>query len=506
MTTSKLAQSLRNHFVTGGLLCAMALSAACETTDEQQKPDPGPSEVVRAPEVDPHLMCQMRAAVDDAMDSGRTAEMAAELNKRRKQNPNDMSAHYGATKLIKKEKARWQAFRAIRETHPASAIPDLGECEVYAGWKMADQAKGPCERAAAASLGPIVEVARAELALGAGDTAGAMKLLDGALAADPGCVPALTAKAKAQQSAGDSAGALASWDAALAALPQCFGCARAKAELVEKDQGLEAALPHWEKALGLIPDNASVLQRYAAAQVGRDDTKALSAYEGAISAGIDDAQTLLAAASIADKLGQADKAIDYAEKAVAKKADDISTWRMLRRLFKAKGDNEGTDRAAREIIRLEPEDAAAHLEVARLALGRKDFADALLHFDAGIAQLEKSGADADALKAASGERKSLRKELMVLSKVPKGTAQKVVGTVSWRSRQVYEERLKKKRRLKGAVAIEVTTDKSGAVQEVNITSDDLKDPYVIGCLVGNLRRAQFSGGAQKMNFELSFEK
>lgn len=461
------------------------------------------------PEVDPRRICEVIARVDDAEYRGAREEARQELEARAAADPKDRAAAFGAIFAIEDENERWKAFRADAEKHPASGIGPLGECFVYAGWKMHDQAQAPCAAAEKALGGSaLVELARGDLAARRERLEEARAHFEKALAADGGCVPAHTGLAGLATRAGDTGAAVAALDAALKAWPECFSCAARKAALVEKASGVEAALPHWEAALAIVPEHGDTLKRYAAALVGKDDAKALAAYEKAIGRGRADAQTLLAAAELARATGDVDKALDYGERASQAEADNVALWRLLAALYEQKKDTPGLERAWGEVLRLLPDDPVAHLALARASKGQDRYVSALEHYETAVRALSREGAPGtspELAQAAGEELKQLLAELKIDEAGVKGSVSRVVGVVQRTVRKVFEERVKEKRGLKGKLDVVVVTNKDGGVDEVRIERDTLGDSRVAAAVIGNLRRATIHGGAKRYALELEFE-
>jgi tetratricopeptide (TPR) repeat protein len=492
------------------------LALGCETT-EPKKTAAGTQtqDVAAAPTpiaLNADALCTARAEIEDARARNALEGLRTTLIAKRKKTPNDPIAIYAALLAMEDEQARWKAFKKLE----GSLLPlrDLGECEIYSAWKMQDQATGPCERVPGNSA--LVDVAYAAYDAKKDDVDAALGHLDAALTKAPGCKVALMQKAELVGRQGDAAATDAAWAASLSAWPTCVSCAIARAEAAETANGVEAALPLWEAALDLAPGNASVLERYATAQTGRDDQKALAAYEKALQHNSESFATLLAAARLSRALDDTVKAVQYAEKASTVDPDNLDVWRELVGLYKARGETTGFEKALGEVLRLKPDDGGAHLELGRLAnkdgnyvLSLRHYEQAIVHFGAdAAAPTPVAEGEAPALAPqvqAQTELSALKAELLISEPGPSGDANQVVGQVQRTARKLFIQQKQKKRSLAGVVKLRVRTDKSGAVTDVEITDDTLKDPRVAASLVGNLRAARFDGGAQRLRFELEFE-
>lgn len=485
--------------VFGWLLLLVA--SACAPAEKEK---PVEAAKPKPPEVDPRALCGVVAEVEDARARGTLDATVGALEARMAEDPADRAAAFGALYAIPDEQERWRAFKQDREEHPESALGHLGECFIYAAWKVPDQARVPCETASARlrSLA-LVDVARGDLASNRGDATTAAQLYEAALAVDGACVPALVRLARLKAEASPST-AVSTYEKALGAKPDCFLCAFEKAALLEQSEGMEAAISSWEAALALAPEHPTLVKRYAAAQAGRDDAAALAAYEKAISLGVNDVATFIAAATLAERAGEVAKALSHAQAAAAVQADDVEIWRLVASLAEKSEDASAAATAHGEVLRLAPEDAPAHLALARASVSNEQWLDALTHLESAVASLE-SPEEAERKAAAEAELLALLDKLFVRKAGTKGNVNRVVAVVQGDVRKLFEERKKEKRGLAGLVAVTVITREDGSVREVSIAKDTLEDPMVAAALVGNLRRATIVGGAKRYNFELEFQ-
>jgi tetratricopeptide (TPR) repeat protein len=495
---------LRLHLVVG-LASASVLGAAtlgCETPKAVEK-KAAPVEAEKL-DVDPAALCQVKAEIDDAASRLKLADLRTRLEK---DAATDRAARFGALLSIQNEQDRFHAFHDDTEQNPKSGVGPLGECFVYAAWKMSDQAQGSCQMADDRLRGAaVVDVARAELLRRKGNLDEAQNLIDNALSTDNGCAAALIEAARVQQARGDAEKALASWERARAAWPTCYLCAVEAAKLAEASSGKDAAVPMWEAALALQPDSAEALKRYGAALAGVDNAKALSAYERAIDAGQNDVATFMGAAQLAGD--NVDKGLAFAEKAAALQPNEIDAWRIILALAQKKPDAVKARKAAGEILRLVDEDVPALLVVARDARQNGQLVEAVTRFDAAaraIAGGRTGGLLAPDLEAARKEHAALLAELKVPEKAPKGNASAVVSAVQKTVQGLFVERLKKKKGMKGTLDVGVTVSAAGVVEDVEIVKDTLGDAAVTASVVANLRRATITGGAKRYSFTMDFQ-
>lgn len=501
----------RAPFVAVISFAALSLGLGACTTP----PAPVPEPIVVAkpkPDADPAALCQIKAEVDDASSRLKLAEVRERLEREALV---DRAAKFGALLAIGDEQERFKAFHDDAEKHPASAVGPLGECFVYAAWKMPDQASGRCEMAddrLTEQGAAIVDVARAELNRRRGQLEEAQTLIDNALSVDNGCAAALIEGARIAQARGDNAKALESWERARASWPKCYLCAVEAAKLTEVVATREAALPLWEAALALQPDAVDALKRYGAALAGSDGARALAAYEKAIAAGHTDVPTLMGAAQLAAAAGDDDKALGFAEKAAQTQANEIDAWRLILTLAQKKGDAARSLKSSTEILRLVDEDLPALVVLARDARAQDRLVDAVLRYDAAgraIASGRTSPLAVADVEAVTKEHKKLLTELKVAAKPAKGSATSVIASVKNTVQALFVERLKQSAKSKtakrqGMIEVAVTVADTGTVDEVEIVKDTLGDPVVTAGVVANLRRAQITGGAKRYSFQMDF--
>ena len=486
-------------------LAATFAVMACDSVEPAVRKDAVDArKAAPAEALDSKALCAIAARVDDAKARNTLPSLHSELETTAR---TDRVAAFGALHSIGNDKSRWKALKEDGDKHPASAVSPLGQCFVYAEWKMGDHVKPTCDEAAQkAPTLALVDVARADFALRERRLDDAIALLQGAVQRDGTCVPAIAALARTQALKGDAPAAVAMWERARVAWPQCFYCAVAHAELVEETQDKAAAAPLWEQAVALAPDHPDTLKRYAATRAGVDDAAALAAYEKVIALGVEDKATLVAAATLAR--GTPEKAIPYLQRALKKQGDDVDGWCLLLALADAKGDPSLADQASSEILRLIPDDAPAHLLRARQSQKAGDLVGAVIHYESALRSIAagKDGAlDATAVSRARADAGKLNGDLLIEGRGSQGSASSVVSNVQRTVKRLFAERLKRRPGLKGTVEVAVQTTDTGSVEDVSISQDTLGDPTVSASIVGNLRRAKITGGAKRYSFAMEFE-
>ena len=494
----------------GALAMGVFGLSSCATDDAASKGDTPKLEAPKAAEGDeiaPHAVCEMYSKIVDARGSPRLALLQKEFESQLEKSPADRALVFATIMSRDDEKEAWKLLREDSQSHGGTVLLPLGECLVYGWWKMDDQAEPRCVQAAEKLENlALVDVARAELWTRKGEFDKSISFAENAIATDPTCAAPYILKANALEQKADDAGALVAWEGAVTASPSCFSCATRRASAVERAQGQEAALPFWEAALKIHPGHAKTLQRYAAVQVGRDDAAALSAYEQALALGQEDFATLMAAATLAVKTGQDLKAIDYGERAARVETAHVDLWRLLGGLYEKRSEMEGFEKSLIEILRLLPDDVKAHLSLSKIAIKEERFVDALDHVDevGALFAAEKATEEEAALKPEYEEvNAQLVKDLRLQIPTLSGSIQSIQGTCQRVVRGLFEERHKSGK--SGTITITVKTRKDGSVEAVNLTENTLNDSVVAASLVGNLRRAQVSGGRKLWTLNFAFQ-
>jgi tetratricopeptide (TPR) repeat protein len=506
---------------TSSLLCFLSACASSESAERERTPtvaaeetekEAAPAATKISESFSPTGVCKTITELEDAIYAGSLGDVKASYTERSQVTPTDANLRFGRYWSEPNEKQRWTEFRDYSKEEPGSILGPLGNCLIYSKWKLSGQEVTFCNAVEERSPNSALTIyAKADMQRQKKNLPAALKLFKKATKKDPNCTAAWVAKAQVLAALGESGSAVKAWDAALATAPKCFFCVVSKAELIEKDHGLAKALPFWEKSLEIVPVHPATLQRYAAAQVGRNDSKALGAYEKALAVNGDDIPSRIAAARLAEKTKQKNKAIGHWQKVVELEPNSADGWASLAELYRSKREKNDEIAARVELARLKPTDGSNHLAMARIYKSKTQLVKAVDHFASALLHLASPAEDDDKAKVnalykeAKKEAAALRKDLKIYTKPARGNINQVVGKIQFRVQQVYEERKKKKRSLSGEISVELTTDIDGAVTDLKVKEDSLGDPYVLASMLGNLRVAEVSGGRQKVAFALTFE-
>lgn len=429
----------------------------------------------------------------------------------------DRHAAFGLMLAEPTPEERFSAFHREQERAPTSVVGILGECLVYSSWsKMGPQAAASCD-AAASRLGDasvLVEIARSSSALvHDGDAARAMGIADAAIVRAPGCSALRVVKAQAIAAGGDAAATRDGWRAASAAAPACFRCLVEAAAAEERADtgaaGRAAAVPLWEEALKLAPDHADTLRRFAAAAAGVDDKRAQQAYAAAVRAGAKDYPTLLGAARLSAMLAttpaSVDEAIVFARKASDAAKADPEPRRIIVEFSSRKGAHDDVIVAANALLDLVPDDAVAHIALAKVAMARGPLSAAVVHYDAAERAIAANPADQALLAPLVTERRTLLDRLMVDdTKPPTGTAAAVAAATQKHLQTLWRDRIKKHTTTKGGdLVVVVETGADGHVTSASVGTDTVGDDEIAAAAVAWLSRATIKGGARRYTLEFA---
>ncbi|MBL91010.1 MAG: hypothetical protein CMH56_04260 [Myxococcales bacterium] len=500
--------------LTGVLLCT-TFTVGCVTDDAPKRTRVAPSPMFNQPRdykpaqlgpVDPVAISFALAEAEDAIARGVQKNLQAQKQTDMATSSKSLFAFYWAEA---DEYERWKYFNKFKNDHRAQIFGPLGICLIYTEWRVTEHAEKPCAqvRKKFGDLS-VMEVAQGRYWEGKGNTVEALKHYNNAVEINSEDVSAHLAIGNLKAANGDGSSALKAWDRSIRAWPKCFRCYRAKAQFVEAKFGLSDALPIWEEVLKIAPEDTESLTRYAKAQVGRDDNKALFAYETALKGGKKDFMTYMAAAQIAIRLAQLEKSIGYLEEAVALDKTNRDAWWTLTLQYEKAALEDKYLEALNKMLEFEPKNDDIHLRLARLYHKKESMVDCLKHYRI-LKELVKEGQSLLLSKAVHAEAEKERLKLLDQLKIAKGfhgSAGQVVGTVQYRANKMFQQRLKTTEDLGGSIRLLVTTNAKSRVENVEITDDQINDLWMAANVIGNLRRAIIWGGAKRYNIELVFEK
>ena len=498
-----------------GLLLALAWSSGCATGDTPKRTRATPSplfaqnEAAKASKLgalNPKELSFALAQAEDALARGTQKTLQTQAQADAATSAKSLFTLYWAEA---DEYERWKRFNDYKVEHRANTFGPFGVCLIYTQWGVLEHAEKPCnsvrEKYGNVSLLEVMEGRYWEKR---GDVKKALKHYGQAAELNSEDVSAHLAIGNLRAAAGESGSAMKSWDRSIRAWPKCFRCYRAKAQYIEAKFGLADALPIWEKVLEIAPEDTESLTRYAHAQVGRDDKKALFAYETALKGGKKDFETYMAAAQIAVRLVMTGKAIGFLEEAVQLDKTNRDAWWMLALEYEKMEFSEKYLTALQKMLELEPTNDDVHLRLARTHFKAGDMVDAL-KYHRELNKLIEAGQglllDAAPHAAAEKERLDLLEQLGI-GRGFHGGAGEVVGTVQYRANKMFQKRLQTDPALGGTVRVLVTTNAKSRVENVEVVEDVIGDPWMLANVIGNLRRAIIWGGAKRYNIELVFEK
>lgn len=495
-----------------GAACAsLSATRAPPATDVSAPPTAEP--VVDAP-----ALCRVLAEVEDAQARGSLAALRARYGRPLGEPPSSArsAAWLGALVSLPSPAERTRVLAAEERSSSSAGLGDVASCWLAADAISQDPLPTACDALAAdPRRAALAELAKARAARRRGATEKALASAVRTAELDATCAVAHMERARslaARGHAGDADAALAAWARAAQLYAPCFLCAVETAQLLERERGMAAAAPAWDAVRSLEPGRADVERRYAAALASTDPAAALAAYERALAAGERSVPTLLAAAQLAQALGDARRALKLADEVVQLQPVHLDGWRLVLSLALQTGDGARARAAALELLDLSAGDIAALLALGRAARAEGDLAEAVRHYDAAAKALSRGDAAAPPAEvdALTREHRALLAELQAAGRPARGSAGQVVEAVKASVERFFVQRLGRvppgrKSAMRGVLEVALVVSAVGVVDDVEIIRDTLEDPVVVASVVAHLLRATITGGARRYAFQMEFQ-
>lgn len=540
----------------GTLLGTLTVGTACTTTK------PVETDKVVQPvannKIDDNGWCRIKFQIDEAAQRGQRLAERQKIAASLADNLRDTTTQFAAIWALDDEQERWRSFRELQADTKSAHVGYIGECLTYLDWGILDQAKVPCEKVEKLypqGLG-VVAAAQGNYALNHGDLTEATSFFETAGALAPDCAASFVGKAQVLEKQNAPLEAAAAWGRARELAQTCLLCAKQEARLVEKHRSEAEAIPLWEATLSIAPSDAEALEHYARAQSGRDDEKALAAYERAFASGRSTVLARRQAAAIAYRAGNFAAAATHWAVVTEEEPKNLDAWRALAESAQKAGKPDVAKNAYVEVLDLFPDDVSAHFILGKMELhptsGNPNTYAGFAHYHAAIRVLDGNKIDAktetktdtkantksdtktdaskttgsDAVSTAStdakktidapslsdeqikelrGEYASIIAEFAVIDPAPAGSVEKVVGDVKNRAQRLLARQKKAQPALKGELDVSVATDAKGNVVDVVVKNDSLGDALIRVSTMCSLLRAKIDGGDRRYNFKMSFK-
>lgn len=474
---------------------SLLLVGACETTPKPEPVTVAP--VARVASYDARSLGRALRRIDALRAQNRGSEVTADPCA----GLPDPACAFLRVYASEDRNAAWKEFNAQAKKDPGNALAQLGMQLIYVEWKIDDQAEVCHERAVAAD--PKLAVAHARLGAAyvrKGDDARARQYFNQALEADPEDGDALLGLARLHVRADEAPQALERYRAAMKAWPELAAAPAEAAALAERLEDMTQAEEFYRQAARSAPRSVEVRRSLAALLVRQgkaDDARAV--YREAAAIDPKHFPTLLALARLSEQAGDDDAAFEYYRKAGDAKGDELDVQRALGRGYLKRDQLGGAETAFAQVLALAPNDGEAHLALARINLKAQRHSEAVGHFRAAL----KVQPD----EAVSKERAALEKELNISTTPAQGRS--VDATFNAALKPIldsYKLRLKKKPKLAGQVTLKVVVDAKGAVTEVKVVEDTLKDEPLMACIYWNVFDARFpeADKARHFTYPLTF--
>jgi tetratricopeptide (TPR) repeat protein len=426
---------------------------------------------------------------------GQEAQLHAELAAALDQHRGDRHLRFLDAAVGLPSERAWELLKRLSAEEPKDAWPLLGMAMTYVSWNMVPQA-GP--------------------------------LLDRVEALKPGYLPTALVRAQALQKQG-APGARAAFEAILQ-----------KADLPEAHAGVgELALAAGDVAtakreLGLAaqgdPGDLGVLRALARlAQATHDDAAGLVAWKALVAASPGDGAALLELARVEEATGDVPGARRDFTRATELRGVDLETAQHLAALARKAGDEKALPDALETLARIDKANPQPELDLAELALARKDVTGAEAHYRAAAERDPQRAATQLALARLYRDARRTREAIEAyqlatrLPQPPPEAAAEVaplladlklpdepisgdVNTINARFNadlhRFYRARLRVKGGIKGSLKLAVVVDAEGQVTSVGLTPDGIDDEPVLLHAYFVMKQARFPKAKRNPVFQV----
>jgi tetratricopeptide (TPR) repeat protein len=432
-----------------------------------------PVRIVRqdAKHLQPMSVADMRSALRDLDAHGRRGEAGKALGKwsDRAKESGSLDARFLAASALPELEARWDALHLLTQETASYPWAHYGKAVVYAAWKLSDRVESELALASRdPSLRGMAATLRGDLSRSLGDEEGAIAHYVRALALDPKDAEARTGRAFAKRARRQTDDLEAELKQALADLPTHAPAAEALAELYD-EAGRPEAKAAWATVAQLVPQHRAARLALARLSGSEDPQGAITAYEEA------------------GKLEPLTK----------------PQLTVLARLYQGVNDPEREKRTLDQLVKLDPQDAAAWRRIAAIVEERGEWKEAEAAWSA-VRGADDGAADAWLALARVAERQEkLPKAVALLTDARKraipGAAEELVRlrtacgvsgkpvtgsdmTALYRAvaaglDQLREARLSTTPELKGRLKARIVLDGTRAKQ-VDVVENGTKDPFL----------------------------
>ncbi len=453
-----------------GLLAA----AACAGPTPQGR-SPSPGEAGEAEKVDLVSLSRAMTAIEAAEMKG---DIAAERQRRSaasRARPADLVARFLALYAQPRDEETWNGFRALAERAPRQPWGNLGMARVYLAWGTRDQVEREVARALEVAPGVWIAVlVRGQMQERLGRTAAALDDYARVLELDPDNPEAHMGMARLLRKAGDADAAMREAKAAMRGAPD-LPSALVLLGAIALDRGDKKQAAEWlDRAAASSPGDYEARVRLARLQADLGAWKGAVAQWRAAVAIREDAAGLKELLRASREAGDVEAERAALDRLVVSEPGLVESWRRLAQLKTAARDAAGAEVAWSRVLERSPDDAQAHVELARLSQSRGDYVRA-------VAQLRAAGA------AARAERAALETRLNI-ERISRGNVQQLQRAVEALVNRTYRASA---RRVSGTLALRVSLDAAGAATAVDVLEDTVRDGALRACAYWNLKDAVY---------------
>lgn len=440
------------------------------------------------------LLAQLRADRTRAA-RGESPAVSAELSQKLQVSPRDAQLRFLSAAVGMPSEGAWEQFKRQSTDFPQDALPQLGMAMIYTQWKMFPQANQALQQAEALKPGYLpIGLAKAQLLQ-------AQK--------DPGAKAAFEALVKAADlpeahaglgelalDAGDVAGAKAELALAAKGDPGDLGVHRALGKLALEQHDAPAALGAFKQIVALAPQDTDALLQLAKLEESTGDVAGAQRdfMKAADARGID-LDTAQHLAVLARKTNDP-KQIRTAYETLARVDKDHAAPELdLGDFLRAQKDEKGAEAAYKAALEREPKNLTAALSLARLYAQAGRTREAIEAYQALQAM---PGAPAEA----KSELDPLLQPLELPDKPIAGDVNRINDRFSADLQRFFKKRLKQKPHLQGKLRLAVAVDANGKVESVGLQPEGISDELLELHAYFVMKQARFPKAKRSPVFEV----
>lgn len=448
-------------------------------------------------------------SIMSAHQRGNTGELRLKYTELSRQRPGDpLPRVYVAYCDLPSDEA-WNLLKGVATIHPDNPWVRLGMAQVYASWKMRDQAKAELDAALKTPGFYPAVTQQADLALAQGDAKQAEALYRKSLSmgedarAHAGLGQLLLQQGNKPDGLTELRRAVELWPdqlSALKALVQNDIESLGMTQVAPGPGAYKAVADRAAKIADLAPKDRDARRTVAELRFKDGDKPAAALeYERLLRLGDVDQVVLERLAQLHRDLGDGEAEERALQQLAALDKQNPQPNVRLAELMLARGAKEAAEGQLLEAVDRAPTLAQAHLLLARLRAQHERFYEAVESYRAGA-----QGAG-EGVEAAKKEGAELEQKLKLPAKKPKGSVDAIYGAVASSLNSFFAERRREKPALAGELKMRVRVAADGVVKGVDVVSDTVQDPLLVAHVYFALKDATYPKQKREPVFEFELK-